>query len=182
MFCNVPSAFITLTLSSSFDARPTGASKQSGTSSICKAIQRVRSKVAVISKTISNVCLYGNLDIRCRLDYEVGIAHLILHQYPQAHLYSGVAYLLEHSKFSATSWHPGARHGRLFRNNFVRPLPLFRRIPKARRAKCNLTPSWLSVSVSPFLARATLAAATCWAPARPTAGDNSRGRTPFSRY
>lgn len=87
---NLASAFITLTLSSSFDARLTGASKQSGASSICKAIQRVRSKVAVISKAISNVCLYGNLDIRCRLDYEVGIAHLILHQYPQAHLYSGL--------------------------------------------------------------------------------------------
>lgn len=104
--------------------------------------------MAVISKAISNVCLYGNLDIRCRLDYEVGIARLILHQYLQAHLYKRAAYLhLEHSKFSATSWHPGARHGRLFRNNFARPSPLFRRIlPKARRAKCNLTPSWTSPS------------------------------------
>ncbi|CAL1686802.1 unnamed protein product [Lasius platythorax] len=94
-----------------------------------------KSKVAVISKAISNVCLYANLDIRCRLDYEVGIAHFILHQYPQAHLYSGAAYLCaEHSKFSETRgvvWHPGARHGRLFRNNFVRPSPLFRENPKS---------------------------------------------------
>lgn len=30
----------------------------------------------------------GNPAIRYRLDYEVGIVHLILHRYPQAHLYS----------------------------------------------------------------------------------------------
>jgi len=126
----------------------------------------------VISKAISNVCLYANLDIRCRLDYEVDIVHLILHQYPQAHLYSGLHIYAEHSKFSDSGrereregerivWHPDARHGRLFRNNSVRPSPLFRRIPKAKRAKCNLTPSWLFVSVSySFLPRTMLAAPT----------------------
>lgn len=112
-----------------------------------------KSKVAVISKAISNVCLYANLDIRCRLDYEVDIAHLILHQYPQAHLYSELhisAPSIRNSQVGTGGavWHPGARHGRLFRNNSVRPSPLFRRIPKAKRAKCNLTPSWLFVSVS----------------------------------
>lgn len=121
----------------------------------------------MISKAISNVCLYANLDIRCRLDYEVDIAHLILHQYPQAHLYSGLHISAPSIRNSqrlgerSTVWHPNARHGRLFRNNSVRPSPLFRRIPKAKRAKCNLTPSWLFVSVSyTFLPRTTLAAAT----------------------
>lgn len=146
--------------------------------------------MAVISKAISNVCLYGNPDIRCRLDYEVGIAHLILHQYPRAHLYSGLHTCSSIRNSRGLAWHPDAQRGRLFRNNSVRPSPLFRRTPKAKRAKCNLTPSWLFVSVSLFLlARARNArnatrrrTTATWLRRGPPPNDNSRGRTPFNRY
>lgn len=103
----------------------------------------------MISKAISNVCLYGNLDIRCRLDYEVGIVHLILHQYPQAHLYSGL-----HTCSSIRNSQGLAGIPALGAVVFSAIIPSVHRhssgeSQKRDGAKCNLTPSWLSVSILP---------------------------------